>query len=307
MKRLLVVITAVAIAAGGLFVYKAGWFSRGVAPTKPVTGAAETAFGAPAASVPGGSAAAPQATPPAGAFPAAELPEGNLASADVGATIELATSEYNWLGASRLLAKNEAGRWSSKALAPDHTFPLDIVVSFFARQPALVGAVRVNPAGRLSMARSTKDVEVWTSMDGPTSGFTKIASATLRNEDVDQTIAFDPVEARYVKLRILSNYGDPQWVECAKFAEDAVFFDEVGHRCLLPLVEPTDQRSQKHSEEQRVEHGGRVYTTPTRSQGLEPLVLAMRHYWLLLAESHLTQRLFGAMLQRIWALPVPTG
>jgi hypothetical protein len=27
----------------------------------------------------------------------------------------------------------------------------------------------------------------------------------------------------------------------------------------------------------------------------------------LLAESHLTARLFGAMLQRIWALPVPTG
>jgi hypothetical protein len=26
-----------------------------------------------------------------------------------------------------------------------------------------------------------------------------------------------------------------------------------------------------------------------------------------LAESHLTRRLFGSMLQRIWALPVPTG
>ena len=32
-----------------------------------------------------------------------------------------------------------------------------------------------------------------------------------------------------------------------------------------------------------------------------------RYYWLLLAESHLTRRLFGAMLQRIWALPVPAG
>jgi hypothetical protein len=32
-----------------------------------------------------------------------------------------------------------------------------------------------------------------------------------------------------------------------------------------------------------------------------------RYYWLLLAESHLTRRLFGSMLQRIWALPVPTG
>jgi hypothetical protein len=32
-----------------------------------------------------------------------------------------------------------------------------------------------------------------------------------------------------------------------------------------------------------------------------------RYYWLLLAEGHLTRRLFAAMLQRIWALPVRTG
>ena len=38
-----------------------------------------------------------------------------------------------------------------------------------------------------------------------------------------------------------------------------------------------------------------------------PLVKHARYYWLMLAESHLTRRLFGSMLQRIWALPVPTG
>ena len=37
------------------------------------------------------------------------------------------------------------------------------------------------------------------------------------------------------------------------------------------------------------------------------LVKHARYYWLLLAESHLPRRLFGAMLQRIWALPVPAG
>jgi hypothetical protein len=37
------------------------------------------------------------------------------------------------------------------------------------------------------------------------------------------------------------------------------------------------------------------------------LVKHARYYWLLLAEGHLTRRLFAAMLQRIWALPVPTG
>jgi hypothetical protein len=37
------------------------------------------------------------------------------------------------------------------------------------------------------------------------------------------------------------------------------------------------------------------------------LIMHGRYYWLLLAESHLTRRLFGAMLGRIVRLPVPTG
>ena len=37
------------------------------------------------------------------------------------------------------------------------------------------------------------------------------------------------------------------------------------------------------------------------------LVKHARYYWLLLAESHLTRRLFGAMVRRIAALPVPGG
>jgi hypothetical protein len=37
------------------------------------------------------------------------------------------------------------------------------------------------------------------------------------------------------------------------------------------------------------------------------LIKHARYYWLLLAESHLTRRLFGAMLQRIVTLPVPAG
>jgi hypothetical protein len=39
----------------------------------------------------------------------------------------------------------------------------------------------------------------------------------------------------------------------------------------------------------------------------ERLVKHPRYYCLLLAESHLTRRLFGTMLRRIWALPDATG
>jgi hypothetical protein len=37
------------------------------------------------------------------------------------------------------------------------------------------------------------------------------------------------------------------------------------------------------------------------------LVKHARYYWLMLAESHLTRRLFGSMVRRIALLPVPTG
>ena len=37
------------------------------------------------------------------------------------------------------------------------------------------------------------------------------------------------------------------------------------------------------------------------------LIKHARYYWLLLAEGHLTRRLFGAMVRRIEALPLPTG
>ena len=37
------------------------------------------------------------------------------------------------------------------------------------------------------------------------------------------------------------------------------------------------------------------------------LIKHARYYWLLLAEGHLTRRLFGSMVRRIAVLPVPTG
>jgi hypothetical protein len=62
----------------------------------------------------------------------------------------------------------------------------------------------------------------------------------------------------------------------------------------LVLQTRVDTWSLTSLQQRRVKTGGR-------------LVKHARYYWLLLAESHLTRRLFGSMLQRIWALPVPTG
>jgi hypothetical protein len=62
------------------------------------------------------------------------------------------------------------------------------------------------------------------------------------------------------------------------------------------LVLPTriDAWSLTSLQQRLVKTGGRLVKHP-------------RYYWLLPAESQLTRRLFGTMLRRIWALPVPSG
>ena len=44
-----------------------------------------------------------------------------------------------------------------------------------------------------------------------------------------------------------------------------------------------------------------------RRLGIDTKDSQLRYYWLLLAESHLTRRLFAGVLGKITALPVPAG
>ncbi len=62
----------------------------------------------------------------------------------------------------------------------------------------------------------------------------------------------------------------------------------------LVLPKPIDSWSLSSVQQRLAKTGGR-------------LVKRARDYRLLLAESHLARGLFRAMLQRIWALPVPMG
>jgi Transposase DDE domain group 1 len=72
----------------------------------------------------------------------------------------------------------------------------------------------------------------------------------------------------------------------------ATVFLDLWRRHVLP--KRIDNWSLTSLQQRLVKTGGRV-------------VKHARYYWLLLAESHLTRRLFGTMLRRIWALPVATG
>ena len=59
---------------------------------------------------------------------------------------------------------------------------------------------------------------------------------------------------------------------------------------MRAAASPAVRRSRRYLQQRLVKTGGR-------------LVKHARYYWLPLAENHLTRRLFGPMLQRIWARP----
>jgi len=73
---------------------------------------------------------------------------------------------------------------------------------------------------------------------------------------------------------------------------DAYNLGNLSRRLALP--KRIDKWSLTNLQQRLVKTGGR-------------LVKHARYYWLLLAESHPTRRLFGAMLRRIELLPLPAG
>jgi hypothetical protein len=58
---------------------------------------------------------------------------------------------------------------------------------------------------------------------------------------------------------------------------------------------------------QRIDHWSLTSVQQRLVKTGGPLVKHVRYYWLMLAESHLTRRLFGSMVRRIAALPLPAG
>ena len=127
----------------------------------------------------------------------------DLVAADNGGRVEWTTSHYPPTGARmNLIATTPNPGW----FAADGVQPQEIVFSFFSRQSALVASVHINPM-TFSNHDRPKDIEVWTSTQSSTEGFTRVAAGTLEREDRLQPLAFTPVEAKFVKLRVVTTRG----------------------------------------------------------------------------------------------------
>ncbi|MEO8520238.1 MAG: discoidin domain-containing protein [Acidobacteriota bacterium] len=205
MKRTIaVVLSIVLLAAVGYVVVRGRPPAPGTVPPPPAEGAASSGASADAASsgqvpaTPGPGSAPGTATP----VPAARF---NLASPEFGGHIESVSSEADREdhAAIHLIDRGQPVDSSWQATA---TPPQEVVIGFFKQQSALVDGVVIDPNTHTSV-RWPKDVEVWTSMESATSGFVKAAAQALSEDDREQEVRFPPVEARFVKVRLLSVHG----------------------------------------------------------------------------------------------------
>jgi hypothetical protein len=202
MKKLIAAAVVILLALAGTgAAYWAGWLD-GIVPVSKRAGA--PAASPAGASVPGAgpesgvvsAGAAGGAPQPGEALPAFD---GNIAAVDWGGTMESikGVEKESQYFLSRLL------RGSSYGTSELEDGPQEFVISFFDREAALIDRVEVIGVDDPTPAHAPRDVEVWTSMTSPSSGFSKVASATLPKEG-SGAIRFDAVEARFVKIRILA-------------------------------------------------------------------------------------------------------
>jgi len=90
---------------------------------------------------------------------------------------------------------------------PTPEVPCEMVVSFYQRQPALVARVEL---GASDVDHAPREVEVWTSMQSATDGFSKVGGFTqpAENPQAELVIPVAPTPARFVKVRLLSRQGE---------------------------------------------------------------------------------------------------
>jgi outer membrane protein OmpA-like peptidoglycan-associated protein len=187
----------IAIIVAAAVVFFCGICVIGYAVWHSHSGPSSASTPSPAPPPPAAAAPPTAPAPPAEVIPPFAPQPGNIVASDIGGTIESITAQFGpgYTG-NLLIDGNTAAPWKPTPVA----FPQEIVFSFFNRQPALISSLVITAPA----TSAPKDVEVWTSTTSSTDGFVKVASQTLIITGRDQTISFPPVQANYVKLRILS-------------------------------------------------------------------------------------------------------
>lgn len=125
----------------------------------------------------------------------------NIASPGLGGTIARFTSADGHAAPSALVDGSVDTGWAS---IDDH-LPQDFVFAFHRDQIALIDKVIINPVAK-DPATQAKTVAFYVSSDSPLDGFQEAGRVAIAQEPREQEFPIGR-QARYLKLRILANYG----------------------------------------------------------------------------------------------------
>ncbi|MBI2298056.1 MAG: discoidin domain-containing protein [Armatimonadetes bacterium] len=177
---------------------------------------------------------------------------GDVASLSAGGSIALASSVYSQGYRAECVLDDDPGTmWASKTGAVSNEF---LVVMLAGDAPVRIRGVAIDPAGEPGYPNcAVKDFAVLVSTDGTVEGdFQEVFRGQCAQPRGLQTFPIPPVEARYVKLLCLSNYGDDKWMELTTFS---VLEDQVAAPAAEPveLVEDFGRATQRVRAEQTIE------------------------------------------------------
>ena len=110
--------------------------------------------------------------------------------------------------ASRIVDGHPGRGWLSSDGKVPQSFVIELPSEFLVSRFSFDNA----PSGEAD--RSAKSVEVSVSLEAPDLGYRLIRTFTLEMGEIAQGFKLDsPVRARWIKLRILSNHGNPAYTE----------------------------------------------------------------------------------------------
>lgn len=144
-----------------------------------------------------------------------QTPDGiNVNSTVLGATFLSATSETKGYEATHLINEYVGDSYPGWRSA-NATFPQDAVVQHDGT--TLVSKVVLTQQPGEPTATYVKDFEIDISNDSPTSGWTKVGEWTADQTAGPQRFTFTPTPGKWIRLRILSNYGSTEYTSLGEF------------------------------------------------------------------------------------------
>ncbi|MCD6351150.1 MAG: discoidin domain-containing protein [Armatimonadetes bacterium] len=127
--------------------------------------------------------------------------------------------------------------WSS-ATPPTPDKPEWIVFAFKKDETRLINRIVIDPTTQDPpvIGRWVRDVELQVSTTTPNGPYKAVGRFIVVNRPIKQTFEFPPVEARYVRLVVLSNHGSDKCVEMGEFeVYEAIVGEDELDRLIIRL------------------------------------------------------------------------